>query len=179
MDKEKQSAMAVLATAKEGTDKVPDMITKKGVKIRIESVPPSLLDDVTSKITDPLPPMIMIESKGREEPNPSDPKYLQELAEAEDARNRAIMDALVLFGVELVDGMPEDDGWLKKVKYLERRGSLDLSEFDLKDELDKEFLFKRYMLVDAEVMQMITTKSGINPEEVAKIEDSFQGDEAR
>lgn len=175
MSKDEQAAMAVLATAKEkGTDEIPDEITKKGVKIRIESVPPSLLDDVTSKIKDPLPPMVMIESKGREEPNPSDPKYLQELAEAEDARNRAIMDTLVLFGVELVDGMPEDDKWLKKVRYLEKLDRIDLSAFDLEDdELDREFLYKRYFLVDAEVMRMITDKSGINPEEVAKIEDSF------
>lgn len=178
IDENQDAAQAVLASARQ--TQLPDdgVIKKNGLRIRIESVPVNLLDDVTSRIKDPRPPMVMIESKGREEPNESDPQYLEDLQEAENTRNRAVMDAMVLFGIELLDGLPEDGNWIKKLKYMERLERLDLSNYDLDDELDKEFLYKRYIIADADVIRLISEASGVSPREIEKIEGSFPDNQA-
>ena len=84
-------------------------------------------------------------AKDRDEPNPVDPDYLRELEKYQQETTRVTFDVFALFGIELVDGMPEDDSWLSKLKLNARLGHLDLSTFDLEDEVDREFLFKRYV----------------------------------
>lgn len=168
-----EAARAVLAAGKEA--RLPDdgIVEVRGTKVRIEPVPVNLIDDVTRRIKDPEIPTFFNEDKEREEPNKNDPQYLKELEEADMTRNRAAMDAMVLFGIELIDGLPEDEGWIKKLKYLERLERIDLSNYDLEDELDKEFLYKRYILADAKLIGMISRASGVSPEEVSQLEDSF------
>ncbi len=170
---EKDAARAVLATARQAQLPDDDVLERNGVRFRIEPVPINLLDDVVSSIKDPKPPKVMIESKGREEENPDDPDYLEAVREAERIKNKATMDAMVLFGIDLLDGVPESDKWLQKIQYMERLGRLDLSDFDLEDNLDKEFLFKKYVLADRNVIQLISAATGISQEEVARLEDSF------
>lgn len=176
VNENEEAARAVLAAGKEA--RLPDdgIIEVKGVKVKIEPVPVNLIDDVTRRIKDPEIPTFYNENKEREEKNPQDPQYLKDMTKAEEARNRAAMDAMVLFGLELVDGVPDDEKWLKKLRYLEKLGRLDLDNYDLDDELDVEFLYKRYVLADAEVISLITQASGVSPEEVALAEESFPGD---
>lgn len=168
-----EAASVVLAVGKKA--RLPDdgIVEVKGIKVRIEPVPVNLIDDVTSRIKDPDVPTFYNEDKEREEPNPNDPQYLRDCEEAEMTRNRAAMDAMVLFGIDLVEGLPEDDSWIKKLKYLERLERINLSNYDLDDELDREFLFKRYIVADANIIGLISQASGVSPEEVSRIEDSF------
>jgi len=139
-----------------------------GYKARIVAVSASLIDQVTSRIKDPDPPMWMNDSKGREEPNPADPKYLKELEEAGRQRGLAAMDALIMFGVELEDPIPSDDTWIRKL------GILGIT-VDAEDPFEVEFYFKKYIAVSAEDVNMVTRRSGMTAEEVADAERSFRG----
>ena len=82
-----------------------------------------------------------------------------------------------MFGIELVDDIP-DNGWDKKLKYLERLGHLDLTEFDFKDELDRDFLYKRYIAVGSDDLVKIARMGGLQPEDLDAADASFPGDES-
>jgi len=147
-----------------------------GDKAILKPVTASLIDAVTSRIEDPKPPMWYNESKGTEEPNPSHPDYLQAIDDANRRRGIAAMDAMVMFGVELVDGLPESEKWLDTLKYMEKRGMLSLEGYDLKDPLDLEFLYKRFVAVDTNIIAKVSELSGISSAEVERAEASFQSD---
>lgn len=148
---------------------------KDGVRVRFVGVSATLLDEVTSRVKDPEIPMFYDEERKRNIPNESDPSYLRALQEAERQRGVAAMDAMILFGIEIIDGVPQSDGWLPKLKRLEKMGRLDLSGYDIEDPIDIEFLYKRYILGDANVLAKIGKVSGVAGEEIARAEKSFPG----
>lgn len=150
-----------------------------GGRAKLVPVSATLIGEVASLIRDPDPPMWFDENKQREVPNPSDPAYQRALEDAQKERGMASLDALIMFGVELLDGMPEDDKWLMKLKFLEKKGQLDLSDYDFDDELDLEFLYKRYIAVPVSVATTVSEISGVSPEEVEAAEASFPSDEER
>lgn len=139
-----------------------------GVKAILTPVSASLIDEVTARVKDPEVPMWMNEDKGREEPNPSDPRYLAELENAERERGKAAMDALVMFGVQLVDPIPEDNEWLSKLKFLGVVEDKELSP------MEREFAYKKYIAVSATDIGKITGMSGVASEELAQAEATFQ-----
>lgn len=167
----------VIETARnirDGRKNQVEVILPTGDRALLKPVTASLIDAVTSRIKDPQPPMWYNKEYEREEPNLSHPDYLAGLEEANRQRGIAAMDAMVMFGVELIDGVPEDDTWLKKLRFMEKHGMIDLSGYNLDDPLDQEFLYKRYVAVDSEIITKISEVSGISPAEVAAAEDSFQ-----
>lgn len=139
----------------------------------LRPVTASLIDEVTSRVRDPEVPMWFNEAKEREEPNPSDPKYLRAMDEANRERGVAAMDAMIMFGVELVNGLPDNENWVKKLRFLEKRGQLSLKDYDLEDEFDRTFLYLRYIAVDSKIIGEITGLSGMSAEEIEQAEDSF------
>ena len=150
------------------------------IKVRLVPVPPQMIDEVSNRIKDPDVPLVPNPDRptdkypdGKPEPNPFDPAYTKAMEEAVRQRGLAAIDTMCLLGIELVDGMPEDERWLSKLRYMEKRGLLSLSAYDLNDPLDKEFLFKRFMVASNEIIQALTRVSGITSEEVAKAEQSF------
>jgi hypothetical protein len=147
-----------------------------GVVVRLSPVSSSLVEEMKAAIPMPAVPVVYIEEKEREEENPNDPRYMAAVEEVHTERADAMFDALVMFGVELPDGLPEDDTWLRKLKLLEKRTPLDLSGFNLKDEFDLEFLYKRYVAVAGEDLRIIGALHGYNPLEVARARAMFLGD---
>lgn len=172
-DKSPTVQVAKEMAAQNGSDQI--RMLKTGVRVRLVPVSASLLSEVTSRIKDPDVPMWKNEDKGRVEPNPNDPTYLRQLDDAATERGIAAMDAMVMFGVDLVDGVPEDDSWLKKLKVMEKMGRLDFGAYDLEDEYDREFLYKRFVAIDNDTITMIAQLSSLTPESIAKAEDSFSG----
>ena len=146
-----------------------------GDRVRIMPVSASLIDEVTSKIPEPKIPVWFDKERDIEVPNPDHPEYIKAVDDMNRKRGIAAMDALVMFGVEFIDGMPEDKSWIKKLKFMEKRKQVDLSEYDLDDPLDQEFLYKRFIAVDTQTISLISEVSGISPDEVAQAEASFQG----
>jgi len=150
-----------------------------GVVVRLKPVSSSLVEEMKAAIKMPPVPVVWIEEKEREEENPNDPRYVEAVEEVQRRRAEAIFDALCIFGVELVDGLPEDAGWLKKLRFLEKQGTLDLSDFDLEDEFDLEFIYKRYVAVAGTDLQLIGGLHGYRPLEVARQRAMFLGDKGR
>jgi len=157
--------VANIVNEKAATDGVVTLST--GYRANILPVSASLIDQVTAKVKDPKVPMWMNDQKGRKEPNPADPDYLRQLDEAARERGIAAMDALVMFGVELLDPIPDDGAWIKKLVYLG-------IELDEEDEFEIEFFFKKYVAVSAEDVTLVTRRSGMSAEEVADAERSFR-----
>ena len=158
------------------TRNVSDVIVylSDGNKARVLPVPAALIDEVSNRIPEPPVPMWHNQDAGRDEPNPDDPAYLAALRDMNRKRGIAAIDAMVMFGVELVDGLPQDEAWLKKLRMLERLGRLDLSAYNIEDLFDKEFLYKRYVAVDNIVLGKISEISGITPADVEAAELPFQ-----
>jgi len=138
-----------------------------------------LLEEVTAEIPDPPVPMWRNPDTEREEPNPNDPAYLKEVARATRARGRAGLEALMMFGFELVDGLPEDTEWIRKLRFLERRGWVDLSEYDMEDPFDLEFLYKKWVAIGSDDLTLAGQKSRISQEDIATAQASFQSDKER
>lgn len=153
--------------------------TQTGVRVRLVPVSTALMEEVTSRIVEPEVPMWHNEARDRDEPNPDDPKYIKALDRVARDRGVAVMDAMCMFGVELVDGMPEDTSWLKKLKFMEKRGQVNLESFDLEDPLDLEFLYKRYIAVDNDVITKVSNLSTMTAEAVEKAESRFRGKSTR
>lgn len=154
------------------------IVERYGVRARLVPVPEGVLEDVEQRIPDPPVPVIVLEEEGREIENPDDPLYHKALEDAQRQRGVAIVEALCLFGVELLDGLPEDDRWQKQLTYYAKRGHLDLSWVDWEDDMEREFVFVRYVFLTVEYMQYLANISRMTPEELARAEASFQSNEA-
>ena len=167
--------------AKELTSRQGDeiVILSTGIRVRLHPVSSALIEDLKAVIPYPEVPMVHIEDKDRDEENPNDPIYLQKVEETNRLRGDAALAGLLEFGVELIDGLPEDDKWLKKLNRLAKKRQLDLTGFDLKDEFDLEFLYKRYVAVAGDDLRMIAPLHGLRPMEVARARATFLGNEVR
>ena len=165
---------AALAAVRDKTAKDVHVLAS-GVRARLRSVPAPLIDSATSRIKDPKVPTFFNEEKGREEENPNHPDYISALDEANTRRGLAGMDVMIVVGVELLDAVPEDEHWLPNLKMLERLGHLDLGGFDLKDTLDREFVYKKFVAVGQADYEVIARKSGVSVAEVDAADRSFQG----
>jgi len=167
--------------AMDETEEVIVMLTT-GVKAKLTPVTASLISDVTSRIKDPEVPWVHNPDKpttehpeGRMEQNPNDPNYVRELSETAQRRGLETINAMVMFGVTLLDdSWLQDKSWLTKLKYMEKRGSLDLSGYDLDDLFDLEFLFKRYIGCSSDILEILTEMSGVSTRDVDRAERSFQ-----
>jgi hypothetical protein len=172
-----KAAVALAHERQNGHDGVVTLST--GVRARIRPVAATLLEEVSARIPEPEVPIWHNPDKDRDEPNPSHPQYIAAQARANRERGLAAIDAMVMFGVELVDGLPENDGWLEKLKFLEKKKLLSLADYNLEDPVDKEFLYKRFIAVASTDLRTISQRSGITPEEIARAAGTFPGDEAR
>ncbi len=165
----------IVSTLKE-TQREKNVFEVEGVKIRIRPVSALLIQEVTSRIKDPRPPMQPNPDKdNRLEENPFDPIYLDALSESTTQRALATSDTMVMFGLELVNGhLPEDDKWLKKLKWLEKAGRINLSNIDFNDPFEKEFAFKKFIAATNPTIMEVTRASGVTQEDIDSATDTFQ-----
>jgi hypothetical protein len=126
-----------------------------GYRGRIKTVSPSLIDFVVNKVEAPKVPTWHNEERDRDEPNPSDPNYIESMEKYSRDRGIAAMDAIIMFGVELEKSLPESDEWVTLLSMLG-------ITVNVNDKLTKEFAFKRYIAV--------------GQPELNEAMESFQGD---
>lgn len=151
-------------------------VMSTGVRARLQSVSAALIQDAIARVKEPEPPRWLNPETEEEEPNFVHPDYLKALREYEAKQSAAALDAVLMFGIELEDGVPEDEKWLKRLKYLQDRlGAIDLTNFDLNDEMDQEYLYKRYIALGAEDYAKLANLSGVSVEEVARATRTFPG----
>lgn len=174
-----KSKESITDVAKQQKTKSSDSIVflSTGIRARIKPVPASLLDKVASHILDPDPPKQFLKEKGREEVNPFDPEYLRLKNDALTERGRATTEAMVMFGIELVDPIPPNEEWLPPLRFLEKRGRLDLKEWNIEDEVERELLYKLFVAVANVDIMLVSQASGVSLEEVEQAMRGFLSSE--
>lgn len=156
---------------------------RSGIRVRVSRVSQLLIDEAVNEVPAPAVPYFHDEEKGYDIPNPNDPRYLAELDRYERAQLQATFDAILIWGVELVDEMPPIDTWLPKLQFFARRNpSVDLSQYDLEDALEVEFVYKKFIAagdIEELVSMLDETVPGASEEDKAKATALFRGDEER
>ena len=165
-----------VTVAKEKVIDNRERILSTGVGVRIVPISASLIMEVQQHIPFPPVPIIFDEDKNQTYENPNHPAYIRDVEEVETKRSTAAMDAIVMFGVELIDGVPEDKTWLRKLKTMDKNGVIGLNVYDFEDEIDLEFLYKKFIAVSTEDFQLISSMAGVTQEGIEAAEDSFQND---
>jgi hypothetical protein len=156
-------------TAKQQESGPEDGITTltTGVRVRLKSVSSSLVAEVMGRVQDPEVPIFHDEEKDRDLPNPNDPGYLRALDDAETQRNQVATDAMLVFGVELVDPLPKNEDWIEELAFLG-------IEVDKSSKLATEFAYKKYIAVGTPDLPLVYgASSPVSATEVAQALESF------
>lgn len=146
-----------------------------GERVRLRPVAAGLVNEVMSAIKDPPIPMYTNPETGKEEANPMHSSYLEGLKEVNILRSRAAMDAMLMFGVDLLTPVPADNAWIEKLKWLFKHNGSELDLGDLADPINRELLYKKYMVGNTDIITQITKMSGVSEEQVAVARETFQG----
>lgn len=168
---------AVIATAQEeAQDEQQDTIRTldTGARVRITPVPPGLISRAQMRIEYPKVPQFHNPDKDRMEDNPSHPDYIAECNRVNEARGMAALDAMCMFGLELVDGVPDDDAWIRKLEWV-----MPGFEFDESDPIAKEYYYKTLVAVGMQDFVMLAGAMGVTQEAIAQAEQSFQRNPSR
>jgi hypothetical protein len=176
------SEAVAVAKEKEREGKGGIRTLSTGVRIRLHPVALGVWQDALKLLRGKEPKVPQFanpEKGGRLEENPNDPEYQASMRAYAEEQNRVSADVLLMFGCELVDGLPEDDGWIGRLKLLEKMGTLDLSGYDLKDPISLDFLYKKFVAVGPTDAGLIGQGWGPTEEEVAEAADFFPDSEAR
>ena len=149
------------------------IVLSTGVEAILKPLPSGAIQEAQSKIKDPSVPIQTLDD-GREVENPTHPDYLAARQDTLMKRAKVGLDVAAALCVELVNGLPENDKWLKKLKRLERLGHIDLSLYDLKDEDDLEYIYIRFVALSNDDFEVINALSGISQEDVDAAKEMFQ-----
>ena len=176
-EEKSSSEQATDAVANLSEKEVPsDIMLSSGVQLHLKKSPPFVVAQAVSNIHRPEIPMWTNEDKQREEPNPTDPAYEKALLEYHGATGTAIMNALLLFGVdieEVPDKLPAvgSDDWLEALTYLG-------IEKPKTEQIRKLLWLKTVALTEDDDIQAVSTAlfaiQGIGEEEVSKAIEAFR-----
>lgn len=174
----------IIAVAKKrNSDGIVQLST--GYYARITSVSASLIEESQASVPYPEVPKWYNEDAKRDEENPNHPDYLKAVQEVEKRKTMMAIDAMILFGVDIVneDGseyeMDIDSKWFSRIRLMAKRGYINLDEYDLEDELDVEWLFKKYIAVGAPDLERIARASNLSEEDVQEASATFQNNKKR
>ncbi len=148
--------------------------TASGYRVKLVPVAANVLREVQSRIPDAITRTFTNPTDGKEYENPAHPEYIAEVKQVQEERTKASMNAMVLFGMELLDDIPEDNEWLNKCRFAKL-----ITEPEYKEAISadgkymREMLFKTYVVSDFSVISTIANMSGVTQEMVAQARDSF------
>lgn len=163
-------ALDVAQDAKGGREEIVTLST--GYRVQFLPVSQNAIAAAQMKIKDPKPPLQDSPSgSGAKVPNKSHPDYLQALDDTELKRANAIQDVLFIFGLELVDPLPESDLWLEKLVLV---GLVDEQESKEVTQLQKELWYKKYMVADVQVFSRLAKNIGVTEEGIAQAGAAFK-----
>lgn len=167
---------AVLEQIREGVAEQSGVRTlSSGIRVELKPVSPKLIQEVISRIKNPKVPVYMNEDKGREEENPNDPDYLEQVEQAKLDRSDAAIDVILVEGVELLDKMPPLEEWLRSLRFLEKKGHFKLpDDIDWEDEFEVQYVYKKYKaLGGVEDMRTILHHYRVSEEDIAQADSTF------
>lgn len=125
-----RAAMNAMLQEREATGEVT---LSNGIVIGAKRVPTTIMRRLMAKLPEPKVPMVMITDNGREEPNHTDPQYLEELEACYNARIQAASDVYLGLGTFVVsvpdDRYPVDDErWILNLSRLGVEPNLETPE---------------------------------------------------
>lgn len=163
------------------TETGPGEVTlSTGVRVRLRPVPVWLVQETQNHVQDPDVPTWHNPDKDRDEPNPNDPAYLATLKEAQVKRAEAGTDILVLYGIELIDGVPPDADWIPRLRFACKCMGYDvLKDYDLTDPIERAFVYSKYVAMGNDDWIKLGQIAGLNGEDVNRAVASFRGDAGR
>lgn len=127
VDKEVEDTVESLSTGGASAD--PNLVTlSTGVVLRVKAVPQSLFGDIVARYPEPEPPVVFIPDKGREEENLDDPQFMKRVQANNAAIAKAMSDAVLLLGTEIVS-LPKDFPTVESAEWQEE---IRLLGYDLK-----------------------------------------------
>jgi hypothetical protein len=165
---------AAIETARELDEAQDEIFEVDGFRFIPKAIPVAIISDVTNRIPEPDIPVWYDKEIERDVQNPNDPAYLKAKDEVDRKRGEAMIDATVMFGISLPDGVPPTDEWLPKLKFMEKRGQIDLSGYDLSDDLELEFVFKKYVIANIALINFIQNMSSVTPDDIGKAGRPFR-----
>lgn len=179
---DKEAIGAAAAAVEESQTPQDSVVTlSNGVKLKLKPVPPFLVRQAAMKLERPKVPKMDI-GKGREEDNPDDPSYQEDLDLYENRATDAGVNVMIAAGTEIMsipEGVPEveDDSWLELLAFLE-------IEVDIERPLARYLTWMRYVgLATAADITLITGRLskgiGLTEEEVEATAESFRNRAAR
>lgn len=193
MTNNNESARAALQAAQRQQErgKVQQIQLSTGYEVIVHPVSQVTIQDAQSLIKDPPVPRILDDGRAifdDKDPeylngieNPDHPHYTISLRQANDKRGMAVVDIILIKGVEIVGGVPEDDDWLDELQFMAKRGLISLDGFDLTNKFDRAFLYKRHIVVGTEADWQIVMAAamGVKEEDIERAMASFRGQTAR
>lgn len=189
-----EPAQAALIAAKRQQaqqNKVRQFVLSTGYEVIVHPVSQVTIQDAQSIIKDPPVPRVLEDGRAifdSNDPaylqgleNPDHPYYAVALRETNEKRGMAVVDIILIKGVEVVGGVPDDDGWLEELQFMAKRGLISLDGFDLANKFDRAFLYKRHIVVgtEADWQMVMAAAMGVSEEDVQRAMASFRGQTAR
>jgi hypothetical protein len=124
--KEAEAALSVVelvADAPVRPDDEWESIYHPGLKFKLRRMSRMALVEAGRKVMDPKVPVVWIEDKQRNEPNPNDPDYKEELNRAAWTRSIAIVNTCLVLGTSLLSKPEhieslESDEWIEQLKFI-------------------------------------------------------------
>lgn len=176
--------VAAEATAEEKESRVvPETVTlSNGIVLKVKPVPPFLVRAAVTKLEKPKIPFFHNDEKGRDEPNPSDPAYLDDLEEYEEQTTEVGTNVLLVAGTEVAEVPegcygPDDQSWKELAEFFEIEVNTDKPMANYLNYL------KWYALASAEdlvaVLRPLMIMTGLTEEEVQKAAEGFRSQKTR
>lgn len=178
---ESQAIQGASRALRDESHKIPERIVlSNGIVLKVKPMPPMLLNSVSNSIPKPPVPMVFLEDKGRDEPNPNDPNYIQAEADRQTALSLAIMNT-ILYACTEIEEVPancwgvESEEWLA----LPRLAGI---KFDPDDKIERYLTWLRsYAIATMQDMNKAQTLplmlAGITEPEVDDVMESFRSGE--
>ena len=151
-----------------------EVILSTGIRAILVPVASNAIQEAVAEVTMPQVPTQEIEGRSEPVENPNHPDYIVALETAKQEQAQAALDICIVLGVELIDGLPEDVKWLKKLQWLAKRKRISLDGYDLDDEMDVEFLYKKHIAMSNVDWELLGSISGISQEDRQQAADMFQ-----
>ncbi len=151
-------------------------VTPSGYRVKLVSVAANVIREAQARIPDAITRTYTNATDGKEYENPAHPEYIAEVKIVEEERTKAAMSVMVLFGMELLEPIPDDNEWLEKCRFAKLVTKEEYEEAISDDgKYMREMLFKTYVVSDFSVINQIASMSGVTQEMIAKARETFQG----
>lgn len=141
-----------------------------GDQVRFKPVPDMYINRALQRIKDPPVPRFLDEDRGIELENPSDPAYLRAVAEANQRRGEVTIDALLLWGCELVKSRLKESTWVKELQLMGE-------EFDPDDPIERRFVYLKFIaFASSKDTAVLMEQLNVTREDLEQFADSFRGE---